>query len=84
MDYNFVGPQDKHDQRLRRLRALELDHYAALITLEENPQDPLTKGDIAELERRIAHHRGVLTQQAEAVQAAESAEKENADQPSSE
>lgn len=61
MHYEFVTANDIIELRKNRLRALELDHCAALLTLEENPKDALTRQDLAELERRIAHHRSILS-----------------------
>lgn len=61
MQYEYVESKDIVALRKQRLRLLELDHCTALLMLEENPQDPLTKQDIGELERRITHHRAILS-----------------------
>ena len=67
--YMFLKPYDAHIMRVERIRELETDHYRALLLLEETPGDDSTIKTVKELERRHAHHVGVLHSGAESREA---------------
>lgn len=60
MEYTHLTGRDLVHLRRERILALEADHARACLVLEENPTDRRACEDVAELERRIEHHRGQL------------------------
>lgn len=60
--YLFLGRENEHELRLRRVRELERDHFVTALLLEESPEDATTRGMMADIERRIDHHVSVLDQ----------------------
>lgn len=78
MQYTHTNDNDRVVLRHQRLRALEQDHYTAELMLEELPDDKHAREDLAELERRIAHHRSVFLSMMESVGKPESDDKDEA------
>lgn len=60
MEYTHLTARHVVQLRQERILALEADHARACLVLEENPEDRQAREDVAELERRIGHHRGQL------------------------
>jgi hypothetical protein len=77
----LIGLREMLDLRHQRLRELEAEHFMASLAVEEEPRDKKATQDIAELERRILHHREVIITMAESLDKPESpAEEKPADQ----
>lgn len=71
MDYLVLGPGGAEQLRRDRLLELEIEHARIALILEEDPANKHAQRDIAEVTRRIEHHRGKLAT-AEEPQAEES------------
>lgn len=59
--YTFLTPEQARDIRVDRIRQLEIEHYIALLLLEEDPLNEKQSMNVKELERRIEHHVQALT-----------------------
>lgn len=57
----FLNPGQAREIRVDRVRQLEVEHYVALLLLEEEPRDEKQAMKVRELERRIEHHVKALT-----------------------
>jgi hypothetical protein len=60
MTYSTLSQQDLTNLRIERVRALEADHFQAVLILQENPEDTQAYRMRTDCERRIQLHLATL------------------------